>query len=42
MQPGDLTNVIETYTEQEEAQFVVKEIEASDGLPGRPSWENVR
>ncbi len=24
---GDLTNVIETYTEQEEAQFVVKEIE---------------
>jgi DNA helicase II / ATP-dependent DNA helicase PcrA len=26
-EPGDLTNVIETYTEQEEAQFVVKEIE---------------
>jgi DNA helicase II / ATP-dependent DNA helicase PcrA len=24
---GDLTNIIETYTEQEEAQFVVKEIE---------------
>jgi DNA helicase-2/ATP-dependent DNA helicase PcrA len=24
---GDLTNVIETYTEQEEAQFVVKEID---------------
>jgi DNA helicase-2/ATP-dependent DNA helicase PcrA len=26
-EPGELTNVIETYTEQEEAQFVVKEIE---------------
>ena len=24
---GDLTNIVETYTEQEEAQFVVKEIE---------------
>jgi DNA helicase II / ATP-dependent DNA helicase PcrA len=26
-EPGDLTAVIETYTEQEEAQYVVKEIE---------------
>jgi len=26
-EPGELTNVIETYTEQEEAQFVVSEIE---------------
>ena len=26
-QPGDLTNVVETYTEQEEAQYIVKEIE---------------
>lgn len=37
-EPGELTNVIETYTEQEEAQFVVKEIErlidASEAKPG--------
>jgi DNA helicase-2/ATP-dependent DNA helicase PcrA len=26
-EPGELTNIIETYTEQEEAQFVVSEIE---------------
>jgi DNA helicase II / ATP-dependent DNA helicase PcrA len=26
-QQGDLTNIVETYTEQEEAQFVVKEVE---------------
>jgi DNA helicase-2/ATP-dependent DNA helicase PcrA len=26
-EPGELTSVVETYTEQEEAQFVVKEIE---------------
>ena len=26
-EPGELTNVVETYTEQEEAQFVVSEIE---------------
>jgi len=26
-EPGDLTNVVETYTEQEEAQYVIKEIE---------------
>jgi DNA helicase II / ATP-dependent DNA helicase PcrA len=26
-QDGDLTNVVETYTEQEEAQYIVKEIE---------------
>jgi DNA helicase-2/ATP-dependent DNA helicase PcrA len=35
---GDLTNIIETYTEQEEAQFVVKEIErlidAGEAKPG--------
>jgi len=26
-EPGELTNVVETYTEQEEAQFVVSEVE---------------
>jgi DNA helicase-2/ATP-dependent DNA helicase PcrA len=26
-EPGELTNIVETYTEQEEAQFVVSEIE---------------
>ena len=26
-EPGELTNVVETYTEQEEAQYVIKEIE---------------
>jgi DNA helicase-2/ATP-dependent DNA helicase PcrA len=26
-QAGDLTNIVETYTEQEEAQYIVKEIE---------------
>ncbi len=37
-EPGELTSVVETYTEQEEAQFVVKEIErlvdAGEANPG--------
>ena len=39
---GDLTNVIETYTEQEEAQFIVKEIDRLVGAGETLSTETAR